>query len=115
MCSFKKTKKTSQIGNLATTSGVTCNQSEIAKHFNDFFSEIGKKLSSNFDSAHSNNYRHYLPETSQHSLFLAPTTNNEVFNALLALKKTNSTGPDGISNKVLQLAAYFIAEPMAHI
>ena len=115
MCSFKKNRNNSQIGYLNTSSGVTYNKSEIAAHFNDFFSNIGKKLASQFDSSHCSNFSQYLSETCQHSLFLAPTTNNEVFNALVALKKTNSTGPDGIANKVLQLAAYLIAEPLAHI
>ena len=43
-----------------------------------------------------------------------PASLNEIFNAIQALKKTNSTGPDGISSKILQISADFITAPIAH-
>lgn len=93
------------------------NQRERAETFNEYFSEIGSKLASKFNSHNSTNinFKQYLPPSCQNSLFLKPATTNEVFNTILALKKTNSIGPDGLSNKILQLSSDFIAEPLTHI
>ena len=114
ICSFKKTNSNSKISNIATPSGVTYDKLEIAEHFNDFFANIGTKLASKFDAAQSN-YKDYLSGSCQQSLFLAPTSYSEVFNALHALRKTSSMGSDGITSKVLQLTAHFISQPLAHI
>ena len=71
-------------------------------------------MASNFNSS-QDNFKSFFSESIQQSIFLIPSSANEVFNALHALKKTNSTGPDGINSKVLQMSACYISEPLAHI
>ena len=81
ICSYKKNKNNSQINYLTTASGKIYDKSEIANNFNDFFVNVGKKLASNCNP-NQENYQKFLPESIQQSCFLAPTSANEVFNAL---------------------------------
>ena len=48
-------------------------------------------------------------------MFMTPTSINEVFNTIYSLKKSNSTGSDGLSTKVIQFAAKAISAPLTYI
>ena len=109
-----KNQNNSQITCVTSTSFTILDKLEISNHFNDFFVNIGKNLACKFDST-QHSYKPFISESIQQSIFLAPTSTYEVMNALQSLKKTNSTGPDGISSKTLKMAANFITEPLTYL
>ena len=57
----------------------------------------------------------FLDESLSHSIFLSPSTNDEVYNIIQTLNKSNSTSPDAISSKILQISANLIAGPLTII
>jgi hypothetical protein len=48
-------------------------------------------------------------------MYLASVTENEVFNALMSLKNTTSTGKDAVSSKALKLASNYILKPLSYL
>src|SRR5579872_4294019 len=57
----------------------------------------------------------FLDESLSRSIFLSPSTKDEVYNIIQTLNKSNSTGPDAISSKILQISANLIASPLTII
>ena len=60
-------------------------------------------------------FKDFLLEGLSNSIFLTPSTNNEIYNVIQNLNKSNSTGPDGISSKILQLSVSFVSSPLTYI
>ena len=60
-------------------------------------------------------FKGFLRESLSQSIFLLPSTDNEVYNVIQTLNKSNSTGPDAISSKILQLSAMTIAKSLGYI
>ena len=113
ICSYKVKNSGSGISHLTTSTGVLNDSLGMAKSFNSFFVNIGNNLSNQFQ--YSDDFLNYLKEPSSNSMFMTPTSINEVFNTIYSLKKSNSTGSDGLSTKVIQFAANAISAPLTYI
>ena len=82
-------------------SGMIYSQEEIAEKFNQYFVDIGKKLSLSFAntdlSVHS-----YLKGSYIRSLFLKPVTEKEIIDVVLSFKNGKSPGYDFIDIKLFK-------------
>lgn len=97
--------KIKQGGNVLT------DPSTIANAFNDYFIDLVKP------SSQSSTQNQSQPDikSSLHSMFIAPTTAEDVFKIILSLKNKRSVGYDCISTNVLKYVADLVACPMSHI
>lgn len=97
-----------RISQLKTDQGSVSSSNEIAEIFNNYFSSIGNILASKLNHI-PNGYRDYLLSPNAKSIFIDPVTNNEVYNTIMSLSQSNSTGSDDLTSKALQLSASIIA------
>jgi len=85
----------------------------IATAFNNFFVNIGPRLAS---TIHSNvNFRDYLFNGTENSLFFIPTNENEILDIVRSFKMSKSCGYDGISVFLLKKISHCLASPLVHI
>ena len=89
------------------------NPKDISEKFNNYFVNIGSTLSSKIEHVNQSPSS-YLVGSYNNNLFLAPTTENEVFNVMSSLKKS-STGYDNISSDLLKTSCNIIAPYLVHI
>lgn len=87
----------------------------IANNFNDFFTNIGPSLAAKIPSPKNINLNSQNSTVYSHSIFLFPTTVEEVLDITHKLKPSNSCGIDGISSNILKQIIPNIAIPMVHI
>jgi len=95
-------KKSSKILSIDDGNGeMIDDEQEIANVFNNFFTNIGKNIAAKID----NSYNFPLPSINYnpHTIFLNPVNKNEVIKYIHELNNSNSTGPDGISSKIIKL------------
>ena len=88
---------------------------EIAEHFNRFFTNIGPELAAKIDMPPNKSYTHYLKKTFQHTLTFEKVKKEDIIKIIENLKPKTSSGIDNISNKLLKLINYEIAEPLTCI
>ena len=93
-----------------SNSGITSDPAVIANAFNNFFVNIGPTLSSKIPEQ-GLEYRKYMPQGNEYSLFLLPTTDQEVNNIIKQLKD-GAPGKDGITSLSLKLVSDFIVKPI---
>lgn len=86
----------------------------IAQEFNNHFIDQAKLIT---NANNFNNLQLYstLTYDSTHSLFMQPTSPNDIQNIIYSLKNSNSTGYDGICTKVIKKVALSIASPISYI
>ena len=113
ICSYKSQNSHTSIDHLTTDQGIITVDRDIASAFNDYFASVGANLASKIDRT-SNCFQDYLPHPTLNSFFVEPTTENEIFNTIMSLNKSSSTGSDGVISRVLVLAINFsiIARPI---
>ena len=114
ICSYKPQNKHTRFSHISTDQGSISDSSGIAQAFNNYFANVGGELAARINKI-SNGFRDYLLHSNPHSLFLDPASENEIYNTIMSLNKSNSTGSDGIISRVLMLAAKCIAAPLMHI
>lgn len=79
----------------------------IANAFNNFFINVGPSLANTLPHTDVNPLS-YLPNTNKHSIFIEPTTTDEVKNIIILLK-SSSPGHDEIHAKIIKATFnYFI-------
>lgn len=92
------------IESLKVNDVVYTNKKDIANVFNNHFSTIGEKMSTEFNSNHSTrDYSHYMPTSLNKSILLNKTTIEKVEKIIDSMSSKNSTGIDYISQKLLKL------------
>jgi len=92
------------------------NNVDIAEHFNTFFTTIGESLAAKIPDPPSH-FKSPLSSinTVKHSLFLNPTTCEEILDITSKLKSSNTSGNDDISNNLLKKIMPSIVVPLTHI
>lgn len=102
-----------QISEISINNKLNNNNFEIANHFNEFFSSIASRLHNNSITPI---HRHIIPNIpiKQHTLFLTPTNDLEIFQSIQKLKN-KSGGFDGLHAFTIKLAAPYITQPLTHI
>ena len=87
---------------LNVNSVLTSDKLVIANYFNDYFSTISSKVRDKIQFTNKN-FSDYLPHPNTNSMFLTPTTPDEVLNCINSLKSNKSSGPNSIPFKILHL------------
>ena len=96
--------KTLEIGRKTLT-----DNSHISEAFNKHFSEVGSKLVESIESDETmKSFHKYVPCTDK-VFTIAPICSTRVLELLLKLSDNKATGLDGISSKLLKIAAPVIA------
>ena len=87
---------------------------EIAEGFNDFFVNIGPKLSKSIPIA-TKNFNEYMTAPCSENFVFANITPDIVNDALKKLKSKNSSGHDKISSNLLKFIAPSVMLPLCHL
>ena len=88
---------------------------DIANNFNNFFTNIGSKLADKISDP-DDDYSSPLKSVNQkNSMFLKPTTPEEILDITNKLKQSNSCGFDNISSRLLKAIIDDIAPILSHI
>ena len=86
----------------------TKDNKEIADIFNNFFTKIGPDMAKKIPRVNDNNGNDDKPTKSMvNSIFLSPTTENEILKIINSLNSNKSAGVDNISCKVLKTIAQY--------
>ena len=111
---MNKNKPRNNLDNLKVDNKEITNPAEIAEAFNSYFTNIGPELASKINCG-TKHFTEYLSEPNQNTMCFIPTDQHEIFKITQTLKSKKSTGPDGISTKLLKQIIRNIASPLEHI
>jgi hypothetical protein len=89
-------------------------KTEIADAFNNFFANIGYKVSHNVPSV-KKDFTSYLPNHHAQSMFLDPVIPADIITLTKKFKPKTSFGADGVSTKLLTKTIDIIVDPITHI
>ena len=84
----------------------------VANHFNDFFTSIADKIRDKIPPSYRN-FSSFLKQRNQNSIFLRPTSQEEVTKIIGALSSSKSSGPNSIPIKILKLLNDKISMPLS--
>ena len=88
---------------------------DIVEEFNNYFLSVGKNLSDKIPDV-NRSHDSYLPKSRvNESLFLKPTSPNEIVEIALNIKISKSTGHDDISSRVVKNSIHCFVEPLCYI
>ena len=90
------------------------NTSEIANEFNNFFSNIGQRISDGVSHVHTH-YSSYLKDRHTNNIYFTPIDEREIINTTLKFTPKLSQGHDNISTKILRDTIHLTAAPLSHI
>ena len=91
------------------------NPSDIAESFNEYFVQIGSKISSSLENHNDKDFHTYMNKPISYTLFFKPATIEEVLSIGKSLKSGKSSGFDDINPTVVKHVLPSIAEPLLHI
>ena len=77
----------------------------IANHFTTYFSNVGKNLAMKFSEQNVADHHKFLGKRVSNSIYLEPTSPQEVFKEINSLNLNKSPGLDGISAYFIKLAS----------
>ena len=85
----------------------------IANQFNEFFINVGPQLENKMADS-SITHTHYLEESNQHSIFIEPTTEDEI-NGVFKILKNSAAGYDGYNRTIIAIIFHIVLKPLVHI
>ena len=87
----------------------------VSESFNEFFSEVGAKLATNFANHSNNDHKKYLNPPTLHSILLYKINENEIKDTIKSLKNSNSSGHDYFSTRFIKLSAPILIPALVRI
>ena len=110
-----RNKKTSLPDSFKHNDEIISDPQQITNKFNSYFINIGPKLANQINSF--DNYSDFLKNirSPTGSLFLSPTSSDEVIKLCMSLKSGASSGHDEIKPDIVKAVRTIIAAPLAHI
>ena len=97
--------KYNKINQLSHNNSKLTNSQDISETINNFFSEIGPNLASNFDNLNNNEHKKYLAAPAPQSILLHNINAKEILDTIKSLKNSNSSGHDFFTTKFVKLSA----------
>ena len=112
----KRQTKQTTIESLTIQGKSVTNPNEITRELGNYFANVGKDFASKIPPGKQdiNHYLNKIPQN-ENSIFLTPTNKREICKLIDSLKNKNSSGHDGISNKILKGITQSISEPLSII
>ena len=92
--------------------GVTSDPVIVANNFNDFFASIVDKVRSEIRGTNYH-FSNFLKSRNRNSIFLSPTSPEEVLRVVDFFSETKSAGPHSIPVRILKLLKLDIASPIS--
>lgn len=113
----KCTLPKSSIENIKVDGQTVSNPLEIAQKFNDHFvDQTNENISSDIESNNkSYKYKSLLRCKHSNSLFIKPTTPDEIYSTIQSLRNCSSTGYDSITTKAIKSVASAISTVLSYI
>ncbi len=93
---------------------VTSDPSEMSNIFNDFFTTVADKITSEIPKTPKSPLS-YLFNRNSDSIFLSPVTHEEVLDLINLLNSAKSVGPNSIPTKLLKVIGPFISPCLASL
>jgi len=87
---------------------------QVANNFCQFFTDVGPNLAQNIPVG-KNNPEYFLKGNYSHSIYLAPTDEQEILRAIGRLKSSASCGHDNVSAILTKKLSLGLAAPLAHL
>ena len=87
---------------------------KIVKEFNKYFTNIADDIKSKIPPTRKN-FRQYLDRSNPNTFFFTPVDSEEIIKVIKSLDQRKTTGPNSISNKVLQPLIKEISSILADI
>ncbi len=106
----KTNEKTTIIEEFKINGQYTTDPQTVSNEFCDFFSQIGCKLQANIPPSRAN-YSDFLQSPEEKSIFMAPTTQQEVTEIFRSIKGKKSTDHDGLSSYLMKMLSESLAYP----
>jgi len=110
-----KEKRSANVEKININGNISSDPSDMANHFNEFFTQIGKKISNSIPSVKKKpedyiDYGRQIPE-----LNLTNTTPEHVKKVISGLAPKPSCDVSGVSTKLIKFIGSSIALPLSHI
>ncbi len=112
--SKKSHDKTCFYNSLTIDGRIVTDPKQISNSFSKFYSTVGVTFASKIGNS-KKHFTEYMPEPCDSSVFLFPTTENEIIKIVSHLKSKKSSGYDGISNVLLKSVIPEIQTPLTMI
>ena len=110
-----KNKKQTTINTLNVNQKKLTNQLEITEGLNEFLSNAGENLASEFDDIKENEFYRYLNAPVNQSFYIHKIETKEVSTQIANLENKKSAGHDGLTNKFLKLSLCYLIRPLTDI
>ena len=85
---------------------------KVANHFNNFFTSIADDIREKIPPSR-HNFSKFLKHRNQNSIFLRPSSADEVAKIILSFSTSKSSGPNSIPIKILRLLHDKISKPLS--
>ena len=113
---YKKSADANSTPNNIKINGKICdNQLAMAKHFNNVFCTIDKRLAGEMESNSSQSVTRYLTDRVSSSIFLEPVDKREIISTINLLPMTKLVGHDNISVTFITLVVKIIAPSLIKV
>ena len=94
---------------------VETNPDKVVDHFNSYFSSIADKVRNKIPRSNKN-FKSYLRNKQQQSLFFKPATVDKVHKIIISLNKDKTSGPNSIPvNEILRLIPYDLSQILSFL
>ena len=100
------------INSLLIGETITPNAKLIDNHFNTFFTSVAAKLNEKIVTA-KKPFSHYLGQTTDETIFLSPTTPEDIESLINCIKPNKTTGFNSIPIKILKEFKTELSEPLS--
>ena len=84
----------------------------IADSFNDFFVDLPLKIN---EKQNSHQYTIFNLTKNYPTMFIHPVSENDVYNAVMFLKKSNSVGIDELSSNLLKISVNYLVHTLTFL
>ena len=110
----KRQRKSNSIKNVMIDNNCISEPQEIANEMNKYFCSIGEYLKQSVPPS-SKLFSSYLGNPVKNSFFCDSVQPIEIINCISLLSKKNSSGPDLMNSKIINMVAPVIAAPLSYI
>ena len=117
LCSLLPNKSISSATNSFSINGeIVSDPAAILEKFNSHFSNIGQSLATSItNDSHINDFHSYLKSPCSSSIYLYPTSPQEITKLIYNLDSNKASGYDDISPFILKTAVHIISLPLSII
>lgn len=108
----RQSKQDTNIKKLTIQNEEVTDTQQIVNHFNNFFAHVGANQSTLTQANNNEHYSTFMHPSQQNSIYLTPTTEQEIQTTTMKMKNKRSCGHDNISTQQLKLILPGILHPL---